>query len=675
MAVRPARGAFRPDIEGLRALAIGAVLLDHAEVPGTAGGFVGVDVFFVISGFLITRALVAELERRDRIAFAVFYARRVKRLLPSALVVLAAVVVASALLISPVRADAIAGDVAAAGTYRMNLHLASQAIDYFGGGARSPLQHFWSLAVEEQFYLAWPALLLAAWWAGRRHGRRALWVVLGVAAASSFAYACVDVANTPTTAYFSTRARVWELAAGGLLALALGGSRTLPRAAALPLAWAGLAAVLYAVLGFDHETRVPGAPTLVPVLGAVALIAAGTVAGPRPGLLRALFEHPAAQWVGRRSYVWYLWHWPVLVVGTEVAGGSIEWPVAVALTALSVVPTVLTHRYVEEPLRRSRAHAVAPWRTVAFAPAGAAIAVALGALLVLALPSPPTLASGDVDGANRLDRSRRVQTSARALRPAPRDAAADRSRIYRDGCLIKPLDTRVRRCTYGATRSHTTVVLFGDSHAMQYFPALERIAKARRWRLVVRTKAGCTPAQATVINTQLGRVYDECDTWRERVLDGIERHHPDMVIAAGATKYDVVEGETRLSGGDAKAALTAGYTPTLERLTAASPVVRLIREAPKPPQNIPSCVARELEHLTRCAFPRRGNMDDPAVEPLAAARVPGVEAIDLTSRFCTHGLCPAVIGNAIVYRDGGHITATYSRTLTAYLARRLPADF
>src|SRR3954447_7078423 len=240
MAGRPAPPAFRPDIEGLRALAIGAVLLDHAGVPGTSGGFVGVDVFFVISGFLITRALVGELERRDGIAFAVFYARRVKRLLPSAIVVLAAVALASAFLISPVRADAIADDVVAAGTYRMNLHLAAQAIDYFAtGGSHSPLQHMWSLAVEEQFYLAWPALLLVAWWAGRRHGRRGLYTVIGVAAVASFGYACVDVANTPTAAYFSTRSRVWELAAGGLLGLYLSGERTLPRAGATPLARGG----------------------------------------------------------------------------------------------------------------------------------------------------------------------------------------------------------------------------------------------------------------------------------------------------------------------------------------------------------------------------------------------------------------------------------------------------
>jgi hypothetical protein len=226
---------------------------------------------------------------------------------------------------------------------------------------------------------------------------------------------------------------------------------------------------------------------------------------------------------------------------------------------------------------------------------------------------------------------------------------------------------------YGRRRSHTTVVLFGDSHAMQYFPALQRLAKARRWRLVVLTKAGCTPAALTVVNAELGRPYPECDLWRERALRRIERaEHPKLVITTGATHYAVVDGDRRLKGARARAMIAAAYAPTLRRLQAAAGQVRVLRESPRPPRDIPACVAKQLSHLRRCAFARRPALDHPSVEAKAASLVPGVRAIDLTSRFCPRRLCPAVIGGALVYRNAGHITATYSATLARWLGRRLP---
>jgi peptidoglycan/LPS O-acetylase OafA/YrhL len=664
---------FRPDVQGLRAVAVGAVLLAHAGVPFAAGGYVGVDVFFVISGYLITRLLAAELEATGSISLARFYARRVKRLLPLAFTVLAVVVVLAGLLLPPLRADEAGRDVAAAGVYAVNWRFAAESVDYFAAGAaQSPIEHFWSLAVEEQFYLAWPALLLAAtWWWRRRGGewRPALWVLLGSACAGSFAYAVHAVAAQPSAAYFSTPARVWELALGGLLALALAARRPGPRAAA-GLAWAGAAAFAAAVLVLEPGAAFPAWPALMPTLGAAALIAAGAGAGRAPAPVRGL-ARPPMQRVGDLSYAWYLWHWPALVFAAAALG-----PLSVAegllVTAASFVPTVLSHRWIEQPLRRSRVHVRAPRLAIAAAPATAAATVALGLGLTVVLSSPPTLAEADAEGAVKLERTQALQRAAGALRPAPRDADEDRGRVYDDGCLAEPRETRSKRCAYGDPRGRRTVVLFGDSHAMQYFPPLERIARRRGWRLVHLAKAGCPPQQVTVRNAVLGRRYDECREWREHALRRIERGRPDLVVVSGSLHYNVLEGDRRLGDRASRLALRAGYVPTLRRIDAASRRLVVIRDQPRPPRDIPSCVAEALDDLGRCAFDRGRARGRPQVERPAVARVPGAELLDATSRYCPTRTCPAVIGDVLVYRNSGHLTATYARTMARWLARRLP---
>src|SRR5215208_5084233 len=304
---------FRPDVEGLRAIAITAVLLAHAGVGATAGGFAGVDVFFVISGFLITQLLVRELERTGAISLTRFFAGRVKRLMPQVLAVIAAVVLASSLLLSPVRAD------------------------------------------EEQFYVVWPLLLLAFAWAARRRPASVhapLTAVLGALAAASFAFAVHQAAVAPEQAYFSAAGRAWELALGGLLAMALLRRTPGPRASAAA-AWGGIGAIVAATLLFDEDTAMPGAPALLPVLGAAALLAAG--AGAAQALpTRALSTRPA-RFLGRISYAWYVWHWPVLVFAAAELG-PLAPAEGVAVTMASLVPALLSHRFVEEPLRRSKAH-------------------------------------------------------------------------------------------------------------------------------------------------------------------------------------------------------------------------------------------------------------------------------------------------------------------------------
>ena len=663
--------AFRGDIEGLRAIAIGVVLLAHAGVGPAEGGYVGVDVFFVISGFLITQVLVRELERTGSVSLTRFFAGRVKRLMPQVLTVIAAVAVASSLLLSPVRADAVASDVMAAGMYAMNWRLSAGAVDYFAAGdADRPLDHLWSLAVEEQFYLAWPLLLLVIAWSCRRRtgARGALVVVLAAIAAASFLLAVRQSAAAPEQAYFSALARAWELAVGGLLALALL-RRRLGRRPAVAAAWAGATAIAAATLLFDAGTPVPGAPALLPALGAAALLAAGTSRMPAAPT-RALAAR-GLRYVGRISYAWYVWHWPALVFAAA-AWGPLPAAGGVAVTLASLVPTLFTHRWIEEPLRRSKAHLRRP-RTILFAAlAGPAAAVASGVALSASLSSPAPLSARDAEGAGQLARTGHIQSSATALRPRPQQAREDRGRAYSDGCLVPERAVKSPPCAYGDRRSRTTVVLFGDSHAMQFFPALDVVARRRGWRLVNLTKAGCPPAAVHVVSPLSRREYPQCDAWREYALRRIERsERPAIVVAGGSAHHTVIASGRRLDGAASARALGEGYRPVLRRLRASAGEVAVLTDPPRTSLDVPGCVSGALDDLGRCAFERRPAVGRAQSVAAAAQRVDGVRTVDATDQFCLPDLCPSVIGDVLVYRNSGHVTASFARTLAPWLGRRL----
>jgi peptidoglycan/LPS O-acetylase OafA/YrhL len=660
------RSPFRPDVEGLRAVAIGLVILAHAGVPFAAGGFVGVDVFFVIPGFLITRLLIGELDRTHSISLATFYARRIKRLLPQAALAVTVVVLAAWALLSPMRAQAVSHDVMAAGGYMINWHYAAQSMDYFAAGdADRPLDHFWSLAVEEQYYVVWPLLLLGVtrrWRAKPASAHRALGLALAAIVACSLLYAVRLVVVAPEQAYFSTPARAWELGLGGLLAVAPLGR--LPGAPAAVLAWCGFAAIAAATLAFGPTTPFPGAAALLPTLGAAALVVAG--ARTAPPLPTRLLSLAPMQALGRMSYAWYVWHWPVLVFAAAALGPP-SLPGALAITAASLVPTVVSYRWIEEPVRRSDVHRRRPRLTLAAAPLAAALFALLGIGLAAAQPTVRTSPPGDAIGAAALGRG--LQTSADALSPTPQDADSDRSRAYADGCLVGKSGKRSPACVYGDPAGAETVVIFGDSHAMQYFPAIERIASERHWRLVELTKSGCPAARVQVRDYLLGRAYTECDVWREDALRRLVRERPQIVITSGTATYAVLQGGRRLSRERSRAALVAGYRRVLAQLPG---TVIAIHDTPQPPFDVPSCVADAMKHLRRCAFSKREARPPGDPVSVAARAVPGVRLLDPVDQLCIGALCPAVVGNVLVYRQSGHMTATYVATMTPWFERRIP---
>jgi peptidoglycan/LPS O-acetylase OafA/YrhL len=675
---------FRPEVEGLRAVALGAVLLYHADVSRLPGGYVGVDVFFVISGFLITGLLLREVDATGRVALAGFYARRARRLLPAAVIVLATVVGLAWLVMSPVERTGVCGDVVAAALYVINWRQASEAVAYSELGAQaSPLQHFWSLAVEEQFYLVWPLLIAAIAWSCRRgrgghrgHDPRPwLAVALGLLAAASFWYAVRLTAAQGDAAYFTTTTRAWELAAGGLLALAPAAWwRRAGGRAAWGLAVAGALAIAVAAYCLSDRSPFPGPWAALPVAGAAAIIAAGEIshATGRRTFAGWLLASGPMRYVGRISYSWYLWHWPLIAFATAWQG-QLSSTLLLVVVALSWIPAALTHRLVETPFRRSRRLA-ATGPALAFGGGCTAVGVALGAVGQAAIPTVTLASWSQARGATVLASSTTQQGSASALRPLPTGAEGDKGRAHGDGCLVDQEDPELNTsCFYGDTSSETSVVLFGDSHALQYFPALDAVASERGWRLDVLTKSACSPAEVTQYHDQFNREYTECSQWRADALEHIEELEPSLVVTGNKAVEPITRDGRQLDAEAGAEAMTDGYVATLERLTETGADVSVIADNPYPPADVPSCVSEHLDDLTACAFPKREGLGYEPVNSLAARQLTEVSLLDPTPVLCpADGTCPAVIGNVLVYRDGTHLTATYTRTMTDWFDRRLP---
>ncbi|MEV0842841.1 acyltransferase family protein [Actinocatenispora sera] len=664
---------FRPDVEGLRAVAVLAVLGYHAGIARLGGGYVGVDVFFVISGFLITGMLVREAERRGTVSAASFYARRAKRLLPLTVPVLVAVVVASWWVLSPVGGKSVFVDVITAGLYVVNWRLAGQSVDYSALGAdASPVQHFWSLAVEEQFYLVWPVVVIAVvLWCRYRHValRPRLVVALGTLAAASFAYAVAQVADAAGAAYFSTLTRGWELAAGGLLALVPPAAFARVRRFATPAAVLGLAAIAIATVGYSDDTPFPGTTALLPVLGTVAVIAAGTaVVDTAPGRLLSL---PPVRYVGRISYSWYLWHWPAIALVTAWLGDLPSSQLAVVVL-LSGIPAAISHHLVEDRLRHARSLA-RPRRALPLGLACTAVSVLVGVGALVAVPTVPLASPQHAIGAKALKHSDGPQRTARALAPVPDKAVQDDGQAQDDHCLVRQKETRTPGdCVYGDPHGDTTVVLYGDSHALQYFAAMDKIAKHRGWRLIALGKAACTPAQVSTYNYQFKREYSECDDFRDAALKRISAEHPALVVTGNLATESVIEDGHRLTGDASADALRDGYVKTLDELRDTGAKVVVMHDNPRPPDDIPSCVSKSMRDLAKCAFSESTALDFEPVNAEAADAVPGVRLIDVAPMLCRDGTCPAVIGNVLVYRNDAHLTATYVRTLTTWLSHQLP---
>jgi len=646
---------FRPDIEGLRGVAVLLVLACH--VTGwPRGGFLGVDVFFVLSGFLITGLLATEGERTGRISLRRFYARRARRLLPVGLLVLVVTDVAAFFLLLASRAHATVVDSLWALASLANVHFARLGTDYFSlTRPPSAVQHYWSLSVEEQFYFVWPTLTLlalAAALARRWPVRRVLTVLAATVVVASFAWSVYLTAADPTSAYFSSFARAWELGIGALLALVGLSVRSRPW-----LAVVGALGLLAAVFVIGPTTPVPGYAAALPGLATVALIAAA------PPLLGIV----PLRYVGRISYSLYLWHWPVIVLAADVPGGtSPVGKVLVVLLAFGL--SVASYHLVEAPVRASswltpggdrhrrplRRSTAPAWGLVA----AAALATTWVVTTPTAVPTPQLPAVSD-KGAVPRDLSADITRSLELTSwPDGLDdlTAAGVPEWIQDKCLdVGPRNED--KCTYGPKNAKHVAVLMGDSVAISWLPALRVAAAQAGWRIHVLTRRQCPNPALTAGSTRA--VSASCSQHQGWAAEQVLALRPELLVLSN--RY----------GGATPEQWREGTAATLARLAPAD--ARTVVLSPPPETgNLQQCHTR-LSEPSQCTKPISNEYRAFTAAEKAAATKAGARFVDTRSWFCARDLCPAVIDGAPVHWDGRHLSAPYSRFLGPYVEQALRA--
>ncbi|MEZ0362787.1 acyltransferase family protein [Mycobacterium sp. pUA109] len=669
-------------MEGLRAVAVLAVVLFHAEVPGVRGGFVGVDVFFVISGFLITGLLWADVADTGTVRLGRFYAARARRLLPAAATVGVATAVSAAILLPPLSSRGVLGDGIASALYVGNYRFAIVGTDYLAADATpSPFQHYWSLGVEEQFYLLWPVLILGTAWHLRRQlgiraatSTRPYLLALGLVAAGSLVLSLTWTRTSPPWAFFSLPTRAWELAAGGLVALSAGRWRRLPGPCAAVAGWGGLGLVALSCVQLGPTTAYPGTAALAPVLGTALVLGAG---GPNPaaGAGRVLAV-PALRAVGRMSYSWYLWHWPVLLLAPLALGHPLGLAGRVAAAGVAAGLAVLTLHLIENPARFAAPLRGSPGKSLAVG--AGAVTVWVGTALVLQMLVPVPAGHGAAapavtaaPGTDAVPRSPTAQiqaavAAATTARPVPAnlspplaDAAADKPAVFVDGCLRSWLDVGHGDCASGDPGSPTRVVLVGDSHAAMWDPALQSVAAQRGWRLETLTKVTCPLLGLPILSPYLGRPYRECEQWRGEMMARLAAEHPQLVVLTMSRRY-----APDFSFASYDAAWLGALTRAVAALRGLGASVVVLGPVPDPQTAVPACLSAHLDDASACAPTRSAAVHQAGIDAeRAATTAGGGHYADLTALFCTAEVCPVIVGDQLVFRDDNHLTGQYATTL------------
>lgn len=650
---------FRPDIQGLRAVAVLPVLIFHIWPEAMPGGYVGVDVFFVISGFLITGLLLRELERENTIGIARFYARRVRRLLPASTLVLLAVA-GLTLTLPPSQWRGVASEIVASALYFENWWLAAQSVDYLGAeNAPGPLQHFWSLSIEEQFYFVWPLLMIGTGALCRRRGwrlRPALGAALGTVFVVSLALSVYETIHAPQAAYFVSHTRFWELALGGLLAVAGTRAAIAGESAKIVAVTLGLAAIAVAAMFYSAATAFPGYTALLPTLG-TALVIIGSGAAARFAPHRLIESRPAV-WIGDLSYSIYLWHWPLIVFYRNWTANVPGLWDGLVLVAVSILLAALSKHFVEDRFR-DKAGAPRIGRSLAGGLASILLCLAAAGIVfaIVAGQRPGELTAANYPGATALTDAAFVPDGVPAAPPLA-FVLDDLSAAYGNGCHLDLDEAQPRACRYGAANGAFHIMLIGDSHAASWLPALETLAEARRWRMTAHTKSACPMV--------LGKLAKDpsCPLWGENLLEEVAREKPDLVLL-------VMSADNMIAGAGTREArfplLVAALRKTAAALREKGVAVAAMRDTPRFPFNPPECLARDpdCQALEIEAFP----LPDPMSS--AFGNDPDIPVIDMTHGFCADGVCPMVVGNVTVWRDYHHFTATYARTLAPALGREL----
>lgn len=679
---------FRADIEGMRAVAVGLVVLYHGFHAPFTGGFVGVDVFFVISGFLITNLLLQEKVRNGRISISRFYARRVRRILPAATLVVLVTVFVAYHWLGFIAGNQIADDAKWTAVFMANIHFALLGKDYLGSQLRpSPLQHMWSLGVEEQFYLVWPALFLGLVLLvrGERH-RNALAVTLLSIIGTSLAWSIVQTQTNATWAYFSPVTRAWELALGALVAvLATFAARLRPTWLTEVLSLCGIVGIMVSALVLNSSTHYPGSAVALPVISTAVLIAIGC-ANQRTLVGRALALRPM-QWIGARSYSLYLWHWPFLIVAAEYFGDDLSAAQNAGLLLLAVAAAAITYRLVENPIRHARSLAARPRLTLAM---GAILIVATVGIAQWQIAKAATVsqrhASAPVAGGPYATTAQVVEAveAAEHVETLPDMVAASLAKNDSGGATgcFDALDTHkpagleahqprgwhvaFGECAYGDRAGTKLMVMFGDSRAGMFSAPLELIAAKAGWKLREFGMAGCQLADLQFWSFVTNAPDKDCDTFRSAAISEIQALHPDLVITTSSGAHPLADGTA-----PTPAQLQRAWVSTFQKLARSGARLAMIGPIPRWPNNDERCLAAHIRKVQACSIATAGleTSKDEAPQAAAAAAA-GVLFISTTPWVCAHR-CEPVIADIRVYQGSYHFSRTYATYLTGALDEAL----
>ena len=604
------------EIQALRALAAGLVLLFHARIVG--GGFIGVDIFYVISGFLITGLILRELDRHSTLDFKAFYLRRIKRLLPTSFFVLFITALVSWYVMPVTMRHELGKHIIAAAVYLSNFLFAIWGNDYQNLNATPPVVvHYWSLAVEEQFYLFWPIIIYLAY---RRGGRKAVLVAISAITILSFGYSLYLTQASPVWAFYILPTRAWELGVGALLLFIP--TRIFTSKIATTVAF-GL--LLYSNLLFDENTPFPGTAALLPVLATAFLI--GGISH-WPTVVRSIGNWRISQWLGEISYPLYLWHWPVLVLPSIYLGRPLRWWERALCIVITIVAAHVTHIYVEEPLRHRTFAPKTLYRGAAFA---TLTSVILGTGIYATYSEYVR-----VRGSNLVFKISSVM---------------EKPSVYGDGCHSNYRKSIPDICEYGDITSDRTIVLYGDSHAAQWFPALEQIALERGLKLVSFTKSAC-PSAEVARSDQGGFKFANCLKWRELTIAKIQELNPQTIIMSGFQHYALPSGYS-----SERQWLLEGQAKLAQKLTSLNSQLIYISDTPLPRSDIPSCLA--LRRISQC----QADSSEVIVDP-------SFELINPTPWLCTQ-TCSSVVNGVVAYRDDSHISVQEARLLKPLLEQKL----
>ena len=666
-ALRAAERRYRPEVQGLRALAVVLVVLYHVWLGRVSGG---VDVFLLISAFLLTGSFVRKAESGKALALGRYWLHLFKRLLPAVAVVLLAVLAAAAALLPASARQDLIGQTWSSLFYFQNWTLANNAVDYLAAdhSAASPLQHFWSLSIQGQVFILWPLIFAAAVPAARLIGRSyrsVLAVVFTAVFAVSLAYSIWQTGANQAYAYFDTRTRLWEFALGSLLALALPYLR-LDRRIRILVGWTGVIAMLSCGIILQVQQQFPGYLALWPTLAAAMVIAAGDT-GSRAGADRLLKAKPLVK-LGDNSYALYLWHWPVLVfwliASKQENAGLVDGAVVIAV---SLLLAVLTTKLVEGPLRSWSWPQVSPWRSaVVLAASFALVAAPLAGWQerVDAQAEAVRLQSvADNPGALSLDPDFQIASSAQALvKPAPSEMDQEWAHLdeaCEEGTAPEAGSVLEKHCKQigSAEGAQKTIVVLGDSHAMQWTAALGPVALANGWHVVTVLKMGCR------YGAEDPERSEECNAFNQAAGQYVLNLMPDAVFTVASVTQESLPDET----------LAGGYDDGVRGFAEAGIQVLAMRDNPRFEFDMFKCLESNGFDAQACHVPRSQLLAD--VSPLEGleARIPGVRVLDMSDQFCFDDACPGIIGNVIVYKDHDHLNRTYMETTSNVLAERILA--